>query len=251
MRDRIDVLGIPVVALAWPALQAEVLSRLARAVPTTVMYANVHVVNTAQHDAALADALRAADLVYCDGEGVRIGARILGAALPPRMTGADFLDELFAHLAVAGARVAWIGGAPDVAAGALALLAARHPGVVIAYAHDGYFAKDGPATDDVLAALAAANADLVFVGMGTPLQETWVARHRARIAVPVVWCIGAAADFVTGVQRRGPAALTNHRLEWLARLASDPRRLFGRYVIGNPLFLARVVRARLRGRRDS
>jgi exopolysaccharide biosynthesis WecB/TagA/CpsF family protein len=85
----------------------------------------------------------------------------------------------------------------------------------------------------------------VLVGMGTPVQELWTARHRARIAAPVVWCLGATADFVAGVQARGPALLTDHGLEWLARLLGDPRRLFGRYVVGNPLFLARVLRARL------
>ncbi len=244
MRLPVDVLGVPILPITWVELRDEVLRRVAARERTTVMYGNVHVLNVAHEVPALADALRAADLVYCDGEGVRLGARLLGERLPERMTGADFIDDLFAQLAVAKARVAWIGGAPGVTSRALVQLVERHPGVVASFAYHGFFAKDGLETDAVLDRLAAAKPDVVLVGMGTPIQELWVARHRARIAAPVVWCIGATADFVTGVQRRGPRALTGNRLEWLARLASDPRRLFGRYVVGNPLFLARVVRVR-------
>jgi N-acetylglucosaminyldiphosphoundecaprenol N-acetyl-beta-D-mannosaminyltransferase len=244
VRLPVDVLGIPVLPITWSELRDDVLARISNRVRTTVMYGNIHVVNTAHDIPELAEALRAADLVYCDGEGVRLGARILGERLPERMTGADFVDDLFAHLARCNARVAWIGGAPGVASRALAELERRHPGVIAAYAHDGFFAKDGVDSDTVLDELAAAAPDIVLVGMGTPIQELWVTRYRSRMTAPVVWCIGATADFVTGVQRRGPQTLTRHRLEWLARLASDPRRMFGRYVVGNPLFLARVVRVR-------
>jgi N-acetylglucosaminyldiphosphoundecaprenol N-acetyl-beta-D-mannosaminyltransferase len=96
-----------------------------------------------------------------------------------------------------------------------------------------------------LSAINQARPDLLFVGMGTPIQERWVAEHRDALDAPVVWCIGAAADFVAGAQRRAPAWMTRHGLEWRGRRAADPRRLLGRYVVGNPVFIGRVLRQRV------
>ena len=87
---------------------------------------------------------------------------------------------------------------------------------------------------------------LVIVGMGTPIQELWVDRNRAAIDAPLVWCLGATADYLVGEQPRAPRWMTDHGLEWIHRLAANPTRLLGRYVVGNPLFLLRVLSARIR-----
>jgi len=244
MAAAVTVLGVPIHAVTWVELRDRVLAAIATRERTTVMYANVHVLNTAHGEPELVTALRGADIVYCDGEGVRVAARIAGESLPARMTGADFIWNLAEKLAHAGAGVYWLGGSPGTAEECMRRLAERHPGFTVAGSHHGYFAKDGEDTDRVIAAINAAAPAIVLVGMGTPVQELWVARHRDRIAAPVVWCIGATADFVASVQPRGPDLLTQHGFEWLARLISDPRRLFARYVVGNPLFFARVLRSR-------
>jgi exopolysaccharide biosynthesis WecB/TagA/CpsF family protein len=80
--------------------------------------------------------------------------------------------------------------------------------------------------------------------MGTPEQESWVAQRRAQLDAPVVWCLGATADYLAGRVPRGPAWLTD-RAEWLARLAAQPGRLWRRYLVGNTIFMARVIRSRL------
>jgi N-acetylglucosaminyldiphosphoundecaprenol N-acetyl-beta-D-mannosaminyltransferase len=241
MQRMVEVLGVRVDPVTWIELREHVVDAIRERRRTTIMYANVHVLNTAHEDRALSRALREADLVYCDGEGVRLAARLDGNRLPERMTGADFIWDLAHRLAEVRARVYWLGGGEGVSAKGLATLHERYPDFVIAGAHHGYFAKDGPETDAVITAINAAHPDILFVGMGTPVQELWVQRHRARIEAPVVWVIGATADFIAGVQARGPDVLTQHGFEWLARLVSDPRRLFGRYVLGNPRFLARVM----------
>jgi N-acetylglucosaminyldiphosphoundecaprenol N-acetyl-beta-D-mannosaminyltransferase len=241
----IEILGVPVQALTWPLLREEIVRRIAGDIRSTVMYANIHVVNTAQRVPALLDALRAADIVYCDGDGVRLGARILGERLPERITGAEFIWDLARTLAAHDASIYWIGGSPGVARDALARLAERTPGLRIAGSHDGFFAKHGPETDEVISRINTARPSLLVVGMGTPIQEEWVMAHRDHIAAPLVWCIGATADFITGAQVRAPAFMAKSGLEWLHRLVREPRRMFGRYVIGNPLFLSRIVRERL------
>ncbi len=238
-RARVDVLGVGVDPVDKDALFDTVAAFVARGAPTTVAYANVHVVNVAATDTALRAFLSAADLVYCDGAGVRLGARLLGADLPPRMTGADWIWDLAARAAREEWRVFWLGGEPGVTARAAERLRERHPSLVAESDHGFH---DDPAP--LLARIRAFRPHILLVGMGTPLQERWVARHRASLPdVPVVWVLGATADFVSGKVSRGPRVLYDNA-EWLSRLLVDPRRLWRRYLLGNTRFLVRVARAR-------
>lgn len=242
----VDVLGVPVLRLDLRRLLELAQSVISARGRGTFMYLNVHVANLAARDPELLAALRRADAVYCDGSGVALAARLLGRPLPGRMTGADFIWDLAALAERRGWRLHWTGGAEGVAAAALARLRERHPGLVAAGAQHGYFAKAGAESRAAIEAINSSRPDLLIVGLGSPAQELWVDRHRQRIAAPLVWCIGATADFVTGAQRRGPAWMTRNHLEWLHRLWREPCRFFRRYVLGNPLFLARVLRQRLR-----
>jgi N-acetylglucosaminyldiphosphoundecaprenol N-acetyl-beta-D-mannosaminyltransferase len=208
-----------------------------------VLYANVHVLNTAWADPDLCAILNHADLVYCDGAGVALGARLLGHRLPGRTTGADWIEPLCQACAQQGLLLYFLGGQPGVAERAARRLQARHPGLRVAGAHHGYLA-DPQVCQAAVAAVNAARPDILLVGMGTPTQEKWIAAHRAELRVPVVWAVGALFDFVAGVQPRGPRWMLDNGLEWLYRLWSDPRRLWHRYLIGNPLFVARVLRQR-------
>jgi N-acetylglucosaminyldiphosphoundecaprenol N-acetyl-beta-D-mannosaminyltransferase len=131
----------------------------------------------------------------------------------------------------------------DAAAGRLQ---EAHPGLRVVGTHHGYFHGDEGGSEAVIDRINGAGADVVLVGFGTPLQERWIAAHRGRIEAPVVWAIGATADFVAGHVPRGPAVLHQHGLEWLARLTVEPRRLWRRYLVGNTRYLARLARARRR-----
>lgn len=213
--------------------------------PVTVLYANPHVLNTAYRDPALHRALGEASIVYLDGSGVRLGAWLLGHRLPSRLTAADWIDDFCEASTEYGRRLYFVAGAPGVAERAAALLAERHPGLQIVGTHHGYL--DDAGSDAVIEDMNRASADIVLVGMGTPIQERWIGRHRSRIEAPVVWAVGALLDFVAGEQLRAPAWLRRVHLEWLWRLGTDPARLWRRYVIGNPLFIARVLRQRVFG----
>ena len=127
-------------------------------------------------------------------------------------------------------------------------LAARYPDLRIAGCHHGYFARRSNEEDTLLSQIAQSAPDILFVGFGTPLQEHWVLDTYDRIEAKVVWPIGALVDYLSGRVSRCPQWMQCRGLEWLYRLALEPRRMFGRYVIGNPLFLARVLRERLGGR---
>ena len=246
MTPPITLLQTPIHPLTSEALLSHAVAWAGQPGQRTILYANIHVANTAARDPELRHALARADLVYCDGLGIKLGAKLAGVGrLPERMTAADFIWDLARQAAEADISIYWLGGAPGVAEKALARLSEAAPGLRVAGAHHGYFAKQGTETDTVISGINHCHPEILLVGMGTPIQEHWVLRHRARIAAPVVWCVGATADFLAGVQPRAPRVLTENGLEWLHRLAVDPRRMFRRYVLGNPLFLARVLAHRI------
>jgi N-acetylglucosaminyldiphosphoundecaprenol N-acetyl-beta-D-mannosaminyltransferase len=243
--DRITLLRLPLDPVDLHSLLARVGAMVESGSKQTIMYLNVHVANCAARDHGLRDALGAADLVYCDGAGIRLGAWLLGQNPPPRLTGADFIWDLAALSAERGFSLFWIGGRAGVARRAVARLADRCPGLEIAGTHHGFFAKQGSETTAVISEVNASRPDIVLVGLGTPMQESWVTLHRAAIEAPVVWCIGATADFIAGEVPRGPRWMVDNGLEWLHRLWAEPRRMWRRYAVGNPIFLLRILGERL------
>lgn len=234
------VLGVRVDPVDRTGLFDAVSRLIAANAAATVAYANVHVLNVAHGDPALRNFLERADLVYCDGGGVVLGARLLGQRLPERMTGADWIWDLAARAERERWRIFWMGGEPGVAQAAARRLQERNPGLEIATEHG--FVRDD---DRLVATINAYAPHVLLVGMGTPLQERWTAANRAALQVPVVWVTGATADFVSGKVARGPQWL-HDRQEWLARLLVDPKRLWRRYLLGNTMFLTRIALERLR-----
>jgi N-acetylglucosaminyldiphosphoundecaprenol N-acetyl-beta-D-mannosaminyltransferase len=202
----------------------------------TILYVNAHCMNVQYRDPAYKHILANADVVYCDGMGVVLAARLTGQAIPERMTGADWIEDLCRVAVERDLSLYLVGGAPEAVQGAAARLCKRYPGLGIAGTKDGY--DIGP---DTIAAINEARPDILLVGMGTPRQEKWIARNRLALDVPVVWAVGGLFDFVSGRIPRGPRWMTQHGLEWLCRLIVEPRRLWRRYLLGNPRFLLRVV----------
>lgn len=241
--NRVSVFGVEIEPLDEAGLISEAARQAQEGCENTILYANVHVLNTAFTDPELLDTLNQADLVYCDGAGVALAARLLGHRLPGRMTGADWIEPLCEACAEDKITLYFLGGRPGVTARAARRLEGRHPGLRVAGTHHGYLG-DPDVCHVAVAAVNAARPGILLVGMGTPTQEKWIAAHRAELQVPVVWAVGALFDFVAGVQPRGPRWMLDNGMEWLYRLYSHPRRLWHRYVIGNPLFIARVLRQR-------
>jgi N-acetylglucosaminyldiphosphoundecaprenol N-acetyl-beta-D-mannosaminyltransferase len=235
--------AIPVTAL--PDQQA-LISAIDRATegPTSQVFAylNVHVANQAHQHPDLKAYLQRADLVFCDGAGIQLASRLLGQPpIPTRLTGADWWVPMLS--ALHRKRLFFVGGAPGVAEKAFANIAATqtHAMPTLAW-HHGYFKDAAP----VLAHIADFQPDLLCVGMGTPVQERWVARYQhALTEVPLIMTVGAVLDYFADVIPRCPAWMGEYGLEWLYRLTAEPSRLFGRYVVGNPAFLARIARQRL------
>lgn len=244
-RRAIRLLGVRIDSLRLPELLTYVVEAVRRRARVTVLYVNVHSMNVRHDNASYGDILERADLVYCDGMGVLLGARLVGRPLPERMTGADWIWELCRRAIRENLSLFILAGEPGVADEATAVLRVRFPGLRIVGTAPGY-----DIGSEVIDRINRSRPDILLVGMGTPRQERWINNHRSELDVPVVWAVGALFDFVSGRLPRGPAWMTKHGLEWLCRLAVEPRKLWRRYLVGNPRFFLRLVTHYWLWRRD-
>ncbi len=216
-----------------------------------VMYVNAHVVNQTRSNPELAAALRRADLVYCDGYGVRLAAHVLDKPVPHRMTGADWIWDLASLCELTGQPLYLLGSEPPIAREAAAKLARSYPRLDVTGAHHGFFKLDSPHNERVIEDINARPGAVVLVGMGSPKQELWVDRYADRLDRSVVWTVGALFDYVSGHVPRAPRWLSDNGWEWVFRLALEPHRMWRRYLLGNPVFLSHVIaEARDRQRTD-
>ncbi len=243
-REFISLLGIDIDITDLQGLIQSINTLVYNKQKSKIMYANIHTMNIAARDMALRATLNNADLVYCDGEGVRLGARILGKILPQRMTGADWIWDLCSMCQERGYSVYLLGGEHGVGENAARKLQGRYPDLEITGTHHGYFQKHGKENDEVISAINEKSPDILFVGFGSPLQEKWIYENFEKLDAYVVWAVGAVADFVSGKVPRGPRWMLDNGLEWLFRLIVEPRRMWKRYIAGNALFFLRVLAAR-------
>jgi N-acetylglucosaminyldiphosphoundecaprenol N-acetyl-beta-D-mannosaminyltransferase len=212
------------------------------------MYVNAHVLNQSREIPALRGALESADLVYCDGYGVRLAAKALEVPIPHRMTGADWIWGLAALCESEGKSIYLLGSEPGIAAQAGQRLSRWYPRLRVAGTHHGYYELGSAHDDRVVEDINARRPDIVLVGMGSPKQELWVERNAHRVDSDVLWTVGALFDYVSGRVPRAPAWLADNGLEWIFRLAIEPQRMWRRYLLGNPVFVSRVMaQARRRG----
>lgn len=244
--SRIELLGVEIDAIDRSGL----LDRLSRwstgAEPRTVCYVNVHALNLAATDSAFREILNRGDLVFCDGFGVKLGARLVGRDLPDRMTPPDWIDDFL--MSLGPSPVFLLGDEPGVAEECSSVMTAKHAGLAIAGTHTGFFEINGEENQRLIRRINESKARVLLVGMGMPRQERWIDENRSTLNPSVVVSVGALFRWYAGVEQRAPRWFTDRGLEWLFRLVRHPIRHFRRYVVGNPLFVARVLQQRVSSR---
>jgi exopolysaccharide biosynthesis WecB/TagA/CpsF family protein len=236
---QVDCMGIPVANGTWQQIRewffASALSRGRE--PRVMYFANAHTCNVAWSDPEFRAVLSRADLVLNDGIGVEIYARLAGVRFNQNFNGTDLFPRLFAEATPhTELRVFLYGAEKGRAAKAAKNIEARFPNVRVVGTLDG-FARG----ESVIEAINEACADVLLVGMGNPIQERWIDENRDLLDVGIVAGVGALIDFLSGEVARAPSWVRSLRCEWLYRLAREPKRLFKRYMMGNPAFLARSV----------
>lgn len=243
---RLNVLGVGVSVIDMPAAVATIESWIASGATRYVCVTGVHGIMESIDDAELRDILDHAGLVTPDGMPLVWLGWWHGHHEMDRVYGPDLVLSMCARSVAKGYRHFFFGGAQGVADELAGRLRARFPGLVVAGTFTPPFRSmtDGE-EDDLARQIAAAAPDILWVGLSTPKQERWMAAHASRLNVPAMIGVGAAFDFHSGRKRQAPRVLQRAGLEWLFRLASEPRRLWRRYLINNPRFVWHVLRQEL------
>jgi N-acetylglucosaminyldiphosphoundecaprenol N-acetyl-beta-D-mannosaminyltransferase len=246
-----ELLGVPISLVDYGRAMQVMDDLVARRERGYVCAAPVHALMVAQDDPEMLAALRAATLVVPDGMPLVWAANLLGEQLGDRVYGPELMLRYSDRCAERGHRV-WLYGGRDQ--GSLVQLALsmrrRHPGIKII---GGYSPPFRPLDEDEQASLVQqinqARPDVLWVGIGVPKQEKWMARMRDRLEVPVMCGVGAAFDFHAGRVSMAPEWMQQRGLEWIYRIGQEPKRLLRRYLTTNPRFVSAFARQYLRERR--
>jgi N-acetylglucosaminyldiphosphoundecaprenol N-acetyl-beta-D-mannosaminyltransferase len=203
----------------------------------SVCAANVHMVMEAHDDPEFAQRVNGADLVTPDGMPVAWALRIQGIRHQQRVSGPELMLEVCRLAALQGIPVGFHGGKPEVLEALTSEIHRRFPSLFITYAVSPPFRPLSEAEEaETRDSIRASGIRILFVGLGCPRQERWMARHRG-ILPAVMLGVGAAFDFHAGTLRKAPLWMQRAGLEWAFRLAMEPRRLFWRYFKHNPRFI--------------
>ena len=190
---------------------------------------------------------QSADIVFCDGFGVLLGAKLLGNSVESkhRMTAPDYIEDLALACAKNNVSLFLLAGKPGVVEKAINKLKAVAPDLRID-GHHGYFDKSNHENEEVIQQINEFNPNILYVGFGMPLQERWILDNLDAIEARLFLPLGACLDFYTDSVSRGPRWMTDNGFEWLSRLLVQPSQVWQRYIIGNPLFFYRVLRQKLK-----
>jgi N-acetylglucosaminyldiphosphoundecaprenol N-acetyl-beta-D-mannosaminyltransferase len=241
MRSGAIVLRTFIDALSWDDALMKMSGWTSTKESRYVCICNVHSVASALEDAALAAAINQADMATPDGMPVAWALRRLGFSRQQRIAGPDFMERLCGVAARDKTPIYLYGSTNKVLDLLQRSLSRDFPGLVIAGVYSPPFRPLNAEEDkDVVTRINGSGARSVFVGLGCPKQELWMHEHRGKVTAVMIG-VGAAFDFHSGTARRAPVWMQRFGLEWLHRLASEPRRLWKRYLVTNTLFILGVT----------
>lgn len=240
-----SISGIRLLNLSMESLLDATVAALDRGVRTRIAFVNPDCVNIAARDEKYFRALDNCDWVCADGIGMKIAGSLLGRPVRQNLNGTDLYPRLCAALAASGHSLYLLGARPGVAAAAAQWALARYPGLKIAGTRSGYFSS--AEEEQVLADIRAARADVLLVAMGAPRQELWLERNLEHSGATVGMGVGGLFDFYSGRIPRAPLWLREIGGEWMYRLVQEPGRMWRRYLVGNWVFLFRVLVDRVSG----
>ncbi|MDD4734687.1 MAG: WecB/TagA/CpsF family glycosyltransferase, partial [Kiritimatiellae bacterium] len=239
--ERISLMGVNINAFTLMSLHDTIADVIRNQHKAVVANVNAYAMNIAWEQSWFREFLNRSEYVFCDGHGVMLAARVAGLGIPQKITYADWFPRFCEFCAEQGFSLFFLGGEEGVAEKARDQLVTLFPALNVRGCHNGFFDKHRDSEDNqsVVAQINQCKPDVLLTSFGMPLQESWLKENwndiNARIALPG----GACLDYMAGKLKRPPAWMTNYGFEWLGRLYYEPRRLWKRYLIGNPLFFLR------------
>ncbi|MCX6085030.1 MAG: WecB/TagA/CpsF family glycosyltransferase [Caldiserica bacterium] len=240
MADRVHVAGIPVDNLDMDEALAVIGDFVASGTPHMGVAINPEKVIKAKQDRVLERVLRHSDLNFCDGIGIIWASRVFyHERIKSRITGVDLFLRLLETADARGWRLFLLGSRPEVLSKVVAIVKERYPGLAMAGWHDGYFTL--AQEPGLVAEIATSRADIMFVGMGSPKQEKFLAGNLSTMGVSFAMGVGGSYNVLSGEFKRAPARVQRLGLEWLYRFVLDPKRL--PRILSLPRFVGIVLRS--------
>lgn len=237
---RREFLGAPIHALTMAETLAIADEAMTLRRPLHHVVVNVAKLVSMRNNTELREDVATADVINVDGKGVLWGARLCGIALPERVAGVDIMINLLSLCATRGYRPFLLGAEQHVLDAVKSRLAEDHPSLVVAGMRNGYFKPEDEAA--IVEAINASGADCLLVAMPTPRKERFLKRYRDQLAASFVMGVGGSFDVYGGKVARAPKLVQAAGLEWLFRVAQEPRRLWRRYYDTNTAYAALLCR---------
>ena len=236
--QRVNLLGVGVSLVSMQQTLDALSGWIEERASTYIVVSPVYTIMRCQHNSMLRQIVNQAGLVTPDGMPLVLLSRWMGYSNVERVYGPDLMLKFSAIAAERGYKQYYYGGNQSVPQQLADNLTEEFPGLQVVGTHSPPFRELTSEEDDaIVAAINAANPDVVWVGLGSPRQDYWMAHHRERLNAPLLIGVGAAFDIHTGRVPQAPAWMQRNTLEWLFRLYTEPRRLWRRYLIFNPLFV--------------
>lgn len=205
-----------------------------------VSFINADCLNISSSDENYRDILNSQKLVLPDGAGISVACRLIGERLEENLNGTDLLPRLCELSVEQGYSIYLLGAGKTVAGRMKKNLEEQYPGLNICGEHHGYFDHDNP--DEIIALINEAKPNMLLVAFGAPRQEKWIHKNLEKIDSNVIFGVGGLFDFFSGDKKRAPMWFRKLGLEWMYRLYLEPTRLWRRYIVGNPLFIIRLLK---------
>ena len=236
MGERLEILGVGIDRIDSQQALQQIGDFIENGEPHQIVTANAEIIYQASKNEKMRNVINAAQMVTADGSGVVWASRQLGQPLAQRVTGIDLVNSICQQSAKEKWKIYILGSAPGVAATAAVNIRNKFPGCNIIGTHHGYFnAKE---EKQILAELEQLKPDVLFVALGAPKQEYWIADHIQKLGIPVAMGIGGSMDVLSGNVKRAPKWMQKMSLEWLYRLLIQPTRF--KRVLALPKFMLAV-----------
>jgi N-acetylglucosaminyldiphosphoundecaprenol N-acetyl-beta-D-mannosaminyltransferase len=242
--ESVTLLGIPVNNVTMTEAIDWMVERMSGELPPAqVAFVNADCANIAYKNEEYRTVLESSDFVLADGIGMKLAGKLLRQEIKQNVNGTDLFPRLCAALEGTGRGIYFLGAQPGVVDRVAEWVQNNYPNVTISGTQHGYYENDEESA--VIEKIRASGAGMIMIAFGAPRQDLWVARHLSEMGVPVAMGVGGLFDFYSGNKPRAPQWVREIGMEWVFRLAVEPQRLWKRYVVGNVIFLSRVIRERV------
>jgi len=241
-KSDIKIFGVPVDPLSMEDALKEVDNAVKSRRSLNIAFLNAGKLVAMEKDPLLRESVVTADLRLADGQSVVWGCALLGHSLPGRVAGVDLMMEMMKTGATKGYRFFLLGASQDVIEKSVEEAKRRFSGINIAGFRNGYFSEEDE--EGIADDIKRSGADVLFVAMSSPKKEIFQKKYQERMGVPVLMGVGGSFDILAGKTKRAPLIMQSLGLEWFYRFLQEPGRMWKRYLVGNSVFILKVLRCR-------